>query len=88
MLGLQLHIHPGVLDAIEVKCSKDPSKCLLEVLKDWLKSGEASWENLITVLEDRVLRETSMARKLKEKYSLGKKFLPHTFSVIVLHVHV
>ncbi len=73
MIGLQLRINPGVLDIIEKKCPNDPSKGLLEVLKEWLKSGEASWEKLITVLENRALGETSVARKLKDKYSSGKQ---------------
>ncbi len=72
LLGLQLDIHPGVLDVIEEKCPKDPSKCLLEVLKDWLKNGEASWEQLISVLGDRALGETGLALRLKHKYCSGK----------------
>ncbi len=98
LLGLQLDIHPGALDAIEEKCLKDPSKCLLEVLKDWLKSGEASWVQLISVLGDRALGETSLARKLKFKYCSGKKVnwgykfvslvpRPYFFLLLPLFIH-
>ncbi len=71
MLGLQLRIGPGMLDTIDEKYSKNPNKCLLEVLKDWLKKGEASWEKVIEALESRAVGETGLARKLKEKYSIG-----------------
>ncbi len=72
MLGLQLEIHPGLLDTIETKYPKDPSKCLLEMLKDWLKNGQATWEHLIEALESRALRESALARKLRDEYAIGK----------------
>ena len=67
-LGLQLGIHPGTLNTIEHQYQRDPDKCLLKLLIEWLKSGEASWEKLISALTNKTLGETNIAGKLEEKH--------------------
>ena len=67
-LGLQLNILPGTLNAIEQKCKGNPDDCLYEILNDWLSKGEATWEQLVTALEQGTVGESRLADKLEMEH--------------------
>ena len=67
-IGLQLRVSVGTLDAIKEQYD-DPSHCLRETLKTWLKTypSPPTWSNIVTALRSRI-GEVRLAADLEQKY--------------------
>ena len=68
-IGLQLRMSVGTLDAIKEQYH-DPSHCLRETLKTWLKTSPSppTWNNIIDALRSCTVGEVRLAADLKQKY--------------------
>ena len=68
-IGLQLHVSVGTLDAIKEQYD-DPSRCLRETLKTWLKTCPSSptWKNIVDALRSSTVGEVRLAADLEQKY--------------------
>ena len=70
-VGMQLRLSVGTLDAIKAQYLNDPSDCLRETLKVWLKTYPSpSWTNIVDALGSKTLGETGLAVELKHRYCL------------------
>ena len=69
-IGLQLRISVGTLDAIKEQYD-DPSHCLREALKTWLKTcpSHPTWNNIIDALRSSTVGEVRLAADLEQMYS-------------------
>ena len=66
-LGLVLGLDRAVLSAI----SRDHPAILhrhYEIMKHWIKNGEASWEKLVDALRSPLLNEIQVSKDIVEKY--------------------
>ena len=68
-IGLQLRMSVGTLDAIKEQYN-DPSHCLREALKTWLKTcpSHPTWNNIIDALRSSTVGEVRLAAELEQKY--------------------
>ena len=68
-IGLQLRMSVGTLDAIEEQYD-DPSHCLRETLKTWLKTSPSppTWSNILDALRSSTVGEVRLAADLEQKY--------------------
>ena len=68
-IGLQLRMSVGRLDAIKEQYD-DPSHCLSETLKTWLKTSPSlpTWKNIVYVLRSGTIGEVRLAIDLEQKY--------------------
>ena len=68
-IGLQLRISVGTLDAIKEQYD-DPSHCLRETLKTWLKTcpSPPTWKNIVDALRCSTVGEVRLAADLEQKY--------------------
>ena len=70
-IGLHLQIPVKDLQHIESEYSDDHSTCLRQVLRKWLRMGNASWEKLCEVLR-LVGGDRRLAYELLDKYGSEK----------------
>lgn len=63
-IGLQLEVDVGTLESIK-SCYADPSECLREMLKEWLKSisPPPTWTLLASALRASPVNEELIAQK-------------------------
>ena len=67
-VGMQLRVSVATLDAIK-KLYNDPSDCLMETLKTWLKTYPSpTWSNIVDSLGSSVVDEVRLADNLERKY--------------------
>ena len=68
-IGLQLRVSVGTLDAIKEQYD-DPSHCLKETLKTWLKTcpSPPTWKNIVDALRSSTVGEVRLAGDLEQKY--------------------
>ena len=68
-IGLQLCMSVGTLDAIKEQYD-DPSHCLKEALKTWLKTcpSPPTWKNIVDALQSSTVGEVRLAADLEQKY--------------------
>ena len=68
-IGLQLRMSVGALDAIKEQYD-DPSHCLKETLKTWLKTcpSPPTWKNIVDALRSSTVGEVRLATDLEQKY--------------------
>ena len=68
-IGLQLRMSVGTLDAIKEQYD-DPSDCLREALKTWLKTcpSPPTWKNIVDTLRRITVGEVRLAADLEQKY--------------------
>ena len=68
-IGLQLRMSVGTLDAIKEQYD-DPSHCLRETLKKWLKTcpSPPTWKNIVNALRCSTVGEVRLATDLEQKY--------------------
>ena len=68
-IGLQLRMSVGTLDAIKEQYD-DPSHCLKETLKTWLKTcpSPPTWKNIVDALRSSTVGEVRLAADLEQKY--------------------
>ena len=77
-LGLELGLQPDALDCLQVKHHKDPSECLREMLKMWLRISHPSptWRALVEALRGSAVEELRLAHGLEQKYCSGESPAP------------
>ena len=86
-LGVQLNMTPSDLNSIEIKCSNDPSHCLLEMLSQWweVTSPSPTWQTVVDALSSPAVGRQIVAEHIRQTYLcqeaandsvVGKK---HTF---------
>ena len=68
-IGLQLSVPVKDLQQIFSEHKNDHSTGLRLMLIRWLEMGEGSWKSLRKALSSQIVEESSLAKKLKEKYS-------------------
>ena len=63
-IGIELEINDKELDIIHDK-HDDPGKCLLEIIKIWLKSISPgpTWKTLADVLRGGIINEVALAKE-------------------------
>ena len=68
-IGLQLRMSVGTLDAIQEQYD-DPSHCLRQALKTWLKTSPSppTWSNIVDALRSSTVGEVRLAAALEQKY--------------------
>ena len=68
-IGLQLRMSVGTLDAIKEQYD-DPSHCLRETLKTWLKTCPSlpTWKNIVYALRSSTIGEVRLTIDLEQKY--------------------
>ena len=68
-IGLQLRMSVGTLDAIKEQYN-DPSHCLREALKTWLKTcpSPPTWSNIIDALRSTTVGEVRLAADLEQNH--------------------
>ena len=85
-IGLQLRLRVGTLDAIKEQYD-DPSHCLRETLKTWLKTCPLhvppTWKNIVNALRSCIIGEVRLAADLEQKYCSTQD----TNVVVVTHHH-
>ena len=62
-IGIELDIDPVELDEIKEKHNNDPSKCLREMIKVWLRSLTATMKALEDALGSPAVNEKKLASK-------------------------
>ena len=69
-VGMQLRVSVDTLDAIKEKNPNNPSSCLRETLKTWLKEFPQSptWNNIIDALRSNVVGEVRLAAHLEQTH--------------------
>ncbi len=63
-LGLQLGVAAHTLDTIRIQCMDQQDNCQRDMLKEWLRQGEATRERLTKALNSPTVREHRLARKV------------------------
>ncbi|XP_064399690.1 uncharacterized protein LOC135346099 isoform X3 [Halichondria panicea] len=66
---LVLEISSDTIDSIGTKWRDDPDECYREGLKEWLKGGERSWEDVVKALSSPIVGHVHIANTI-EKYHL------------------
>ena len=69
-LGLELHLDPNDLDSIESSCRGNPSDCLLDTLKLFLKRTQPkpTWKMIVDAVGSRSVGHGLLADHIKTKY--------------------
>ena len=70
-MGLALGINMDELDCIQLKCHDDPTDCFTEVLKEWLKRKDATWNAIVTALKSKTVNFEQLADKLEQAIKHG-----------------
>ena len=65
-LGLELEISQKEMDIIDEDCKRDTKEALKKTFKQWLKTEEPTWRQIIAAL--RKIGENNCARELEQKY--------------------
>lgn len=67
-IGLQLSVPVKDLQQIFSEHKNDHSTALRLMLVKWLEMGEASWKSLSRALSGQIVEESTLAKKLQQKY--------------------
>ncbi|XP_064397884.1 uncharacterized protein LOC135344583 [Halichondria panicea] len=62
---LVLEISPDTIDSIGKEWCNDPDECYREGLKEWLKGGERSWEDVVKALSCPIVGYSYIARTIE-----------------------
>ena len=73
-IGLKLKVPVDTLDSIKAQ-SDNPSECLLQALKHWLKmvDPKPTWQVLVDALRSHLVEEHQLANTIEDKYCLRNK---------------
>ena len=80
-IGLRLQLPVEDLETISSE-HKNDQHSLRRVVLLWLKSGSATWEKLCEALRNRIVGETTLADKLKERYCSKGAKLGQSYSCV------
>ena len=70
-LGVQLDIPKPELNTIELKCQRNPKRCLLEMLENWLQlqvDPPPSWTNVVNAVES--LGNKQLGEELRKQHGI------------------
>ena len=67
-LGIELGVKPGTLESIKQKNMQDPNSCLPDLLTEWLKAEEPTWEKLVEALKSDTVSERNLARRIERDH--------------------
>ena len=61
---------PSDLNAIQIQCNNDPSRCLLEMLSQWLEvtSPPPSWQTVVDALSSPAVDRQNVAQHVRQTY--------------------
>ncbi len=62
---LVLKISSDTIDSIGTKWRDNPDDCYREGLKEWLKGGERSWEDVVKALSSPIVAHHHIARTIE-----------------------
>ncbi len=65
---LVLKIPSDKIDSIGKEWRDDPKECYREGLKEWLKGGERSWEDVVKALSSPIVGEVHIARTIEKDH--------------------
>ncbi|XP_064407251.1 uncharacterized protein LOC135352068 isoform X3 [Halichondria panicea] len=65
---LVLKISSDTIDSIGTKWRDDPDDCYREGLKEWLKGGERSWEDVVKALSSPIVGHSDIARTIEKDH--------------------
>ncbi|XP_064407538.1 uncharacterized protein LOC135352306 isoform X5 [Halichondria panicea] len=65
---LVLEIPSDTIDSIGKDWSNNPDDCYREGLKEWLKGGERSWEDVVKALSSPIVGEVHIARTIEKDH--------------------
>ncbi|XP_064407343.1 uncharacterized protein LOC135352104 [Halichondria panicea] len=65
---LVLEIPSDTIDSIGKDWSNNPNDCYREGLKEWLKGGERSWEDIVKALSSPIMGEVHIARTIEKDH--------------------
>ena len=71
-LGLNLNIDQETLTMIK-KTHPNGDDCFREMLSEWLKSVEPSWQELLAALRKPSVRYTQLAKKIAGKFNISNE---------------
>ncbi len=61
---LILDVPSDTIDSIGTKWRDDPDECYREGLKEWLKGGEKSWEDVVKALSSPIVGHSDIAKTI------------------------
>ena len=69
-LGVQLNMTPPDLNAIQIQCNNNPSRCLLEMLSQWweVTSPSPTWQTVVDALSSPAVDRPDVAEKIRKFY--------------------
>ena len=72
-IGIHLRMNQAEIDQIIHECSHDDSRCSSVLFRKWAAQELSTpypftWEGIIAVLDNFVIKESSLARQLESKY--------------------
>ncbi len=65
---LVIKISSDTIDSIGKEWNNNPDECYREGLKEWLKSGERSWEDVVKALCSPIVGHVHIARTIEKDY--------------------
>ena len=69
-LGLALGLSPHTLERIALEFPRDPSRCLTEVLAEWLQREKTSWRALVAALRQPTVAKKALADEIAETHGM------------------
>ena len=67
---LVLEVSSDIIDSIGTKWRNNPDDCYREGLKEWLKGGEGSWEDVVKALSSPTVGHSDLARTIERDHVL------------------
>ena len=67
-VGLELLLSPSDLEAIKEANNNEPDKCFMDMLKQWLRKGTATWKSLIDALKSKKVNHLQLANSIAAKF--------------------
>ena len=65
---LILDVPSDTIDSIGTKWRDNPDECYREGLKEWLKGGKRSWEDVIKALSSPIVGHSDIARTIEKDH--------------------
>ncbi len=71
---LVLDVSLGTIDSIGTKWQNHPDDCYRDGLKEWLKNGEKTWQDVVEALSSPIVGHSDIARTIERDHvqSTGK----------------
>ena len=69
-LGLKLGLNNAELGAIEIQKFGNVQACRMEMISQWLNTGDASWRALVRALASKLVGKKGLARSIAAEHPL------------------